>query len=110
MFFNKYGAIYMIVFLGPKKSRPKYFKIKTIVPRKKFLATFFSYDPLWQALSTLLLGSRRYHGDYGASYQIIALGPDRLFKTHIIWKRQPFQWRKVIALFFLKLWIVTGLR
>ena len=42
MFIRKYGALYVIIFLEPKKSRTKFFKIKSIVPKKKFLAHFFS--------------------------------------------------------------------
>ena len=45
MFFNKYGAFYMIIFLGPKKSRTKLFKIKAIVAKKKDFGPFFLLLP-----------------------------------------------------------------
>ena len=42
MVFNKYGAIYMIISLGLKKSKTKLFKIKGIVPKKnRFCPPFF---------------------------------------------------------------------
>ena len=45
----------MIIPLGPKKWRTKFFKIKAIVPKKNILANFFSVYPLWQTWSNRLL-------------------------------------------------------
>ena len=103
MLFNKHGAIHSIIFLGPEKWRTKYFKIKAIVPKKKIiLALFFSYYPLLQTLSILLLGSTRYLGIFGASYKIISLGPKRLFKTHVFWKKAIFSVKKCICSIFFR--------
>ena len=85
-------------FLGSKKSRTKSFKIEATVPKKKILAHSFSYYPLWQTLSFLLLDSTKYLGKYGASCKIISLGPKRLFKTKIFCKNATFSVRKCICL------------
>ena len=45
----------MIIPLGPKKWRTKFFKIKAIVPKKNILANFFSVYLLWQTWSNRLL-------------------------------------------------------
>ena len=104
MFFNKYGAISMIFFfVGPKKSRTNYFKIKATVPKKKYFGPFFSYYPLLQTLGILLLGSTRYIGTFGASYKIISLGPKRLFKTHVFWKKAIFSVKKCICPIFFRI-------
>ena len=85
-------------FLGSKKSRTKNFKIEATVPKKEPLAHSFSYYPLWQTLSILLLGSTKYLGKYGASCKIISLGPKRLFKTKFFWKNATFSVKKCICL------------
>ena len=54
-------------------------------------------------IECLLLGSTRYLGIYGASCKIISLGPKRLLKTHIFERRQSFQSRKVVALYFFRI-------
>ena len=44
-FFKKIGAIYMIIFSRPKRSRTKYFKFRAIVPKKKDFGPFFLLFP-----------------------------------------------------------------
>ena len=83
------------LFLGPKKTRTKFFKIKAFVPKKKkILGHFFSYYPLWQTLSILFYDSTRYLGNSGASYKVISLGPKRFFKTKFFWKSATFSVKK----------------
>ena len=91
MFFNKYGATYMISFLRPKKSRTRnlnFSKFKLSSRRKKDFGHFLSYYPPCQTLDILLLGSTRYLGLYGASYKIFSLGPKRLLKTHTFFLKE----------------------
>ena len=93
MFFKMYGAIFFIIFLGTRKSRTNFFKNKAIVPKKN-LAHSFSYYPLGQTWSILLLGSTRYLGKYGACYKIFSLGPKRFFKTHFFSNKANFSVKK----------------
>ena len=93
-------------FLRTKKSRTKkliFSKLKLSSRRKKKLALFLSYYPLCQTLDILLLGSTRYLGLYGASCKIFSLGPKRLFKTHIFWKKANFPVKKCICPIFFQI-------
>ena len=98
--FDRYCASYMIVSLGPKKSRTKFFKIKSIVPKKRLLPFFFWSYPLWQISSKLLLDSTRFYGIYGASYSIISLTQKSLLKTQIFEKKGKFSSEKNILGYF----------
>ena len=93
-------------FLRTKKSRTKkliFSKLKLSSRRKKILALFLSYYPLCQTLDILLLGSTRYLVVYGASCKIISLGPKRLFKPHIFWKKAIFSVKKCICPIFFRI-------
>ena len=52
---------------------------------EKFLAHSFSYYPLWQTSSNLLLGSTRYFGIYGPCYKIISV-------KRLSTKKVPFEY------------------
>ena len=94
---NLYGHF----FVGPKKSRTKFFKKKAIVQKKnKILAHFFSYHELWQTLSIFLSSSTMYLGNHSAGYKIMTLAPKRLFKTQIFWKKAIFSVKKCICPMF----------
>ena len=86
-----------------RSREPNYSKLKLSSRRKTDFGPFFSYYALWPTLSILLLGSTRYLGNYGASYKIFSLGPKRLFKTHIFWKKSIFSVKKCICPMFFRI-------
>ena len=98
-------------FLWDLRSRePIFSKKKSIVPKKKILAPFFTYYPPWQTSSSFLLGSTRYFGIYCTRYKIISLTPPSLLKTQFFGeKRQTFH-RKFFLAFSLVLSNVTNVR
>ena len=91
--FERYCASYMIISLGPKKSRTKFFKIKAIVPKKKVLAHFCFILPF---MSNFLLGSTRCFCKYGTSYKVVSLTPKSLLKTQTFGKKSNFPVKKNI--------------
>ena len=90
--------LYDQFFVGPKNSRTKLFKVKAIVPKKtKRFWPIFLLLPTMTDIEYFLLGSTKYLDNRFASYKIISLGPKRLFKTHILWKKANFSLKKIIC-------------
>ena len=91
-------------FVGPKISRTKFSKIKLSSRRKQRFWPIFSpitqYDRHWVFF---LLGSTGYLDNHGANYKIFSLGPKRLFKTHISWKKSIFSVKKCICPIFVRI-------
>ena len=91
-------------FVGPKISRAKFSKINLSSRRKQRFWPIFSpithYDRHWVFF---LLGSTGYLDNHGANYKIFSLGPKRLFKTHIFWKKSTFSVKKCICPIFVRI-------
>ena len=84
--------------------RWKQFLKKIILSRwKTILVNFFSYYRVWQTSGNTLSGFTRYYGNRFASYKIISVTPNRLFKTQIFEKRLVFRRKSFFGLLSLVL-------
>ena len=81
-------------FVGPKKSRTKFFTNEAIVPKKKEFGPFFLLLPTITDIEYFLLGCTKFLGIYGASYKIISLRPRGCWKKNFLKKTQSFQWKR----------------